>query len=71
MAHPRTSATRTRSLEATLTRIVAGLNYKKDVSLEVREPREPAYPAEELYGVIPADARKPPLPRRAWESPSF
>jgi 3-methylcrotonyl-CoA carboxylase beta subunit len=40
-------------------RIVAGLNYRKDVSLEVREPREPAYPAEELYGVIPADARKP------------
>jgi 3-methylcrotonyl-CoA carboxylase beta subunit len=40
-------------------RIVAGLNYRKDVSLETREPREPAYPAEEMYGVIPADPRKP------------
>ena len=25
----------------------------------MREPSEPLYPAEELYGVIPADARKP------------
>jgi len=25
----------------------------------VRKPAEPLYPAEELYGVIPADARKP------------
>jgi 3-methylcrotonyl-CoA carboxylase beta subunit len=40
-------------------RIVAGLNTNKQVSLQVREPREPLYPAEELYGVIPADPRKP------------
>jgi 3-methylcrotonyl-CoA carboxylase beta subunit len=40
-------------------RIVAGLNLRKQVSLEVREPREPLYPAEEIYGVIPADPRKP------------
>jgi 3-methylcrotonyl-CoA carboxylase beta subunit len=40
-------------------RIVAGLNLRKSVSLEVREPRDPAYPAEEMYGVIPADPRKP------------
>jgi 3-methylcrotonyl-CoA carboxylase beta subunit len=35
------------------------LNFQKRVSLSVAEPREPLYPAEELYGVIPADARKP------------
>ena len=40
-------------------RIVANLNYRKQVDLEVREPREPLYPAEEIYGVIPADPRKP------------
>src|SRR5437763_4800949 len=39
-------------------RIVANLNYRKDVQLEVREPREPLYPSEETYGVIPADVRK-------------
>ena len=40
-------------------RIVANLNLRKEVSLETRQPREPLYPAEEIYGVIPADARKP------------
>ena len=40
-------------------RIVGGLNRRKDVSLALREPREPLYPAEELHGVIPADTRKP------------
>jgi 3-methylcrotonyl-CoA carboxylase beta subunit len=40
-------------------RIVANLNFRKTVSLEMREPVEPLYPAEELYGVIPADSRKP------------
>jgi 3-methylcrotonyl-CoA carboxylase beta subunit len=44
---------------AIVRRIVAGLNTRKRVELEVREPREPRYPAEELYGVIPADVRKP------------
>ncbi len=44
---------------ALVRRIVANLNYRKNVSLEVREPREPLYPAEEIYGVIPADPRKP------------
>ena len=44
---------------AIVRRIVAGLNTRKRVGLEVREPREPLYPAEELYGVIPADVRKP------------
>jgi 3-methylcrotonyl-CoA carboxylase beta subunit len=44
---------------ALVRRIVLNLNQKKNVSLDVREPREPLYPAEELYGVIPADPRKP------------
>ena len=44
---------------AIVRRIVAGLNRRKAVSLEVREPLEPLYPAEEIYGVIPADPRKP------------
>jgi 3-methylcrotonyl-CoA carboxylase beta subunit len=40
-------------------RIVSNLNYRKNVALSVAEPREPHYPAEELYGVIPNDPRKP------------
>jgi 3-methylcrotonyl-CoA carboxylase beta subunit len=44
---------------AIVRRIVRNLNAHKRVSLELREPREPLYPAEELYGVIPADVRKP------------
>ena len=40
-------------------RIVAGLNTRKRVPLEVRAPREPLYPAEEIYGVVPAEVRKP------------
>jgi 3-methylcrotonyl-CoA carboxylase beta subunit len=39
--------------------IVANLNRTKNVTLALREPAEPLYPAEELHGVIPADARKP------------
>jgi 3-methylcrotonyl-CoA carboxylase beta subunit len=44
---------------ALVRRIVSNLNFKKQVSLEVREPRQPLYPVEEMYGVIPADTRKP------------
>ncbi len=44
---------------ALVRRIVANLNYRKHVELDVREPVEPLYPAEEIYGVIPADVRKP------------
>jgi len=40
-------------------RIVAGLNTRKQVALDVRAPVEPLYPAEEIYGVIPAEVRKP------------
>ncbi len=40
-------------------RIVSGLNYEKKIGLKIQESREPLYPAEEIYGVIPAEARKP------------
>jgi 3-methylcrotonyl-CoA carboxylase beta subunit len=40
-------------------RIVGNLNSVKQVSLTVAEPREPLYPAEEIYGVIPSDVRRP------------
>jgi 3-methylcrotonyl-CoA carboxylase beta subunit len=40
-------------------RIVANLNLTKDVSVTVEPPRDPLYPAEEIYGVIPPDVRRP------------
>jgi len=40
-------------------RIVANLNTRKEARLEMRGPSEPLYPAEEIYGVIPSDVRKP------------
>jgi 3-methylcrotonyl-CoA carboxylase beta subunit len=39
--------------------IVANLNTLKKVDLDVREPRAPALPAEQLYGIIPDDVRAP------------
>jgi len=39
--------------------IVANLNRKKPEQLVLKEVIEPAYPVEELYGVIPVDTRKP------------
>src|SRR5467141_2076618 len=40
-------------------RIVSHLNLKKEIALEIREPREPLYEVAELHGVAPTDARKP------------
>jgi 3-methylcrotonyl-CoA carboxylase beta subunit len=40
-------------------RIVANLNLTKAVSVGVERPRDPLYPAEEIYGVIPPDVRRP------------
>jgi 3-methylcrotonyl-CoA carboxylase beta subunit len=40
-------------------RIVGNLNRTKKVSLDLRPPCEPLYPAEEIYGVIPSDTRRP------------
>ncbi|MEO6968288.1 MAG: carboxyl transferase domain-containing protein [Rhodanobacteraceae bacterium] len=39
--------------------IVASLNRRKPMPLDLREPREPKYTADELYGVIPQDTRQP------------
>ena len=39
--------------------IVGNLNRPKHVGLELAVPREPLYAADELYGIIPADMRKP------------
>ena len=39
--------------------IVANLNTTKSVEMDVREPRAPAFAAEELYGLIPDDVRAP------------
>ena len=40
-------------------RIVATLKQPERAALNMQPPRDPLYPADELYGVIPADARKP------------
>ena len=40
-------------------RIVGTLNRVKRPSVDVREPKAPLYDPEEIYGVIPADVRKP------------
>ncbi len=39
--------------------IVGNLNPIRNRSLAVEMPRAPLYPAEEIYGVIPADVRRP------------
>jgi 3-methylcrotonyl-CoA carboxylase beta subunit len=38
--------------------IVSNLNRQKKHSLALREPSEPKYPAQELYGLIPTDTRR-------------
>jgi 3-methylcrotonyl-CoA carboxylase beta subunit len=40
-------------------RIVAGLNRVKRPGLRLTAPRDPLYPGEELYGVVPTDLRRP------------
>src|SRR5476649_1391731 len=40
-------------------RIVANLNPAKSSATGLREPREPLFAREDIYGVVPADARKP------------
>jgi len=40
-------------------RIVGNLNWRKRPALALSEPRLPLYAAEELYGVIPTDTKKP------------
>ena len=38
---------------------VGSLNRKKNIELQLREPVAPLFDAKEIYGVIPADNRKP------------
>ncbi|MEY3078288.1 MAG: hypothetical protein RI892_1346 [Pseudomonadota bacterium] len=38
---------------------VGSLNRKKSIELQLREPEAPLFDAKEIYGVIPADSRKP------------
>src|SRR6201989_835574 len=40
-------------------RIVATLKPPTRAALNMREPREPLFPAEDIYGVVSADGRKP------------
>jgi 3-methylcrotonyl-CoA carboxylase beta subunit len=40
-------------------RLVGNLNRSKVVPLAVRESREPLHAAEELYGIVPKDTRRP------------
>ncbi|WP_119678134.1 carboxyl transferase domain-containing protein [Indioceanicola profundi] len=44
---------------ALVRQIVGNLNRVKSPQVKLREPVEPLYPAEEIYGVIPSDTRKP------------
>jgi len=37
--------------------IVANLNWNKDIGVRLKEPADPAYPADELYGVVSRDFR--------------
>jgi 3-methylcrotonyl-CoA carboxylase beta subunit len=39
--------------------IVGNLNWIKRVPLAVETPREPLYPADDIYGIIPDDVRRP------------
>jgi 3-methylcrotonyl-CoA carboxylase beta subunit len=39
--------------------IVGNLNRVKRPSVAMREPAEPLYPPHEIYGIVPADTRKP------------
>src|SRR5690625_1429558 len=38
---------------------VANLNTRKQIDLDLREPRPPAYDPAEIHGVVPADTRQP------------
>ncbi|MDH5434185.1 MAG: methylcrotonoyl-CoA carboxylase [Gammaproteobacteria bacterium] len=39
--------------------VISHLNRPKQIALQIKQPVEPLYPKEEIYGVIPADKRKP------------
>jgi 3-methylcrotonyl-CoA carboxylase beta subunit len=39
--------------------VIRQLNRIKPMPLALQPPREPAYPAEDLYGIVPRDTRRP------------
>lgn len=39
--------------------IIANLNRVKEIPFSIAASEEPLYPAEDIYGIIPADTRKP------------
>jgi len=39
--------------------LIGNLNWRKDIPLKLREAKEPAYPASELYGVVSREFRYP------------
>src|SRR5471032_1215561 len=39
--------------------IVHHFNRRKTLALAIREPQEPRYPTADIYGVVPADTRRP------------
>ena len=39
--------------------IVSHLNIRKQIGIDLQTPEEPLYDPEEIYGVVPADTRKP------------
>jgi len=39
--------------------LVGNLNRRKTLPVAVRESREPLYPVQELYGIVPRDTRRP------------
>ena len=44
---------------ATARRIIGNLNRSKPSQLDIAVPREPLYDPEEIYGIVPADLKKP------------
>ncbi len=38
---------------------IARLNRVKPIDMDIKEPREPLYAKEEIYGVVPKDSRQP------------
>jgi 3-methylcrotonyl-CoA carboxylase beta subunit len=40
-------------------RSISRLNRAKTVELDLRESREPLYPVDEIYGIVPKDSRQP------------
>ena len=62
--HSRTSVLPTTTLNdahalSIARRVVGHLNRPKQLGVETRKPADPLYPAEDLYGIIPTDTRKP------------